>query len=138
MRWSPSDTMCVNQTAVVQPRLVPSQLPCGLKYSSSSSAIPMSSLWANTMGISSTRSVVTVSCSVMPTAYRIFKILSSFDRTERFELREKPLSKVCGFLAFSNLVEKVEGIRKLGIAKSLKPDFLEKTAEFFGELENET
>src|SRR5437588_12183349 len=85
MRWSPSDTMCVNQTAVVQPRLVPSQLPCGLKYSSSSSAIPMSSLWANTMGISSTRSVVTVSCSVMPTAYRIFKILSSFDRTESKE-----------------------------------------------------
>src|SRR5260221_11330041 len=83
MRWSPSDTMCVNQTAVVQPRLVPSQLPCGLKYSSSRSAIPMSSLWANTIGISSTRSVVTVSCSVMPTAYRIFKILSPFDRTER-------------------------------------------------------
>jgi hypothetical protein len=54
-----------------------------------------------------------------------------------FELREKPLSKVCGFLAFSNLIEKVEGIRKLGIAKSLKPDFLEKTAEFFGEQENE-
>src|SRR5205807_4414813 len=50
-----------------------------------------------------------------------------------FELREKPLSKVCGFLAFSNLIEKVEGIRKLGIAKFLKPDFLEKTAEFFGE-----
>lgn len=53
-----------------------------------------------------------------------------------FELREKPLSKVCGFLAFSNLMEKVEGIRKLGIAKFLKPDFLEKTAEFFGEREN--
>ncbi len=50
-----------------------------------------------------------------------------------FELREKPLSKVCGFLAFSNLIEKIEGIRKLGIAKSLKPDFLENTAEFFGE-----
>lgn len=50
-----------------------------------------------------------------------------------FELREKPLSKVCGFLSFSNLIEKIEGIRKLGIAESLKPDFLEKTAEFFGE-----
>jgi hypothetical protein len=50
-----------------------------------------------------------------------------------FELREKPLSKVCGFLAFSILIEKIEGIRKLGIAKSLKPDFLENTAEFFGE-----
>ena len=54
-----------------------------------------------------------------------------------FELREKPLSKICGFLAFSNLIEKVEGIRKLGIAASLKPDFLESTAEFFGEQENE-
>lgn len=54
-----------------------------------------------------------------------------------FELREKPLSKVCGFLAFSNLIEKVEGIHKLGIAKFLKPDFLEKTAEFFGENERE-
>jgi len=50
-----------------------------------------------------------------------------------FELREKPLSKVCGFLAFSTHLEKVEGIHKLGIAKFLKPDFLEKTAEFFGE-----
>ena len=50
-----------------------------------------------------------------------------------FELREKPLSKVCGFLAFSTLLEKVEGIHKLGIAKFLKPDFSEKTAEFFGE-----
>jgi hypothetical protein len=50
-----------------------------------------------------------------------------------FELREKPLSKVCGFLAFSNLIEKIEGIHKLGIAKSLKPDFLENSAEFFGE-----
>lgn len=55
-----------------------------------------------------------------------------------FELREKPLSKICGFLAFSNLMEKVEGIHRLGIAQSLKPDFLEKTAEFFGEGEKET
>lgn len=50
-----------------------------------------------------------------------------------FELREKPLSKVCGFLAFSILREKIEGIHKLEIAKSLNPDFLKKTAEFFGE-----
>src|SRR5260221_2449456 len=33
------------------------------------------------MGISSTRSVVTVNSSVIRTAYRIFKILSPFDRT---------------------------------------------------------
>lgn len=50
-----------------------------------------------------------------------------------FELREKPLSSVCSFLAFSNLLEKVHGIRALGLAKSLKPDFLKDTAEFFGE-----
>lgn len=48
-----------------------------------------------------------------------------------FELREKPLSAICGFLAFSRLIEKVDGIRKLGLATSLKPDFLERTAEFF-------
>ncbi len=49
-----------------------------------------------------------------------------------FELREKPLSSLCGFLAFSNLTEKVRGIRQLGIAESLKPDFLKRAAEFFG------
>src|SRR5215471_18222530 len=81
MRWSPSDKMWANQTAVVQPRLLPSQLPWGLKYASSSSGIPIVSLWANKIGISSTRSVVTFSCSVMHTAYRIFKRVSSFDRT---------------------------------------------------------
>lgn len=48
-----------------------------------------------------------------------------------FKLREKPLHEVCGFLAFSTLMEKVEGIRRLGLAASLKPDFLEQTAEFF-------
>ncbi|MEX2316660.1 MAG: hypothetical protein WD669_05885 [Pirellulales bacterium] len=48
-----------------------------------------------------------------------------------FKLREKPLHQVCGFLAFSSFTEKVEGIRRLGLAASLKPDFLEQTAEFF-------
>ncbi len=55
-----------------------------------------------------------------------------------FEMREKPLSSVCGFLAFSTLLKKVDGIRKLGIADSLKPDFLEKTAEYYGKKEKET
>ena len=50
-----------------------------------------------------------------------------------FKLREKPLPDICGFLAFANLVEKVEGIRKLGLASSLSPDFLEGTAEYFTE-----
>jgi hypothetical protein len=48
-----------------------------------------------------------------------------------FKLREKPLAGVCGFLSFSTLLEKVDGIRRLGLAASLKADFLEKTAEYF-------
>lgn len=50
-----------------------------------------------------------------------------------FALREKPLAKVCGFLGFTTLIEKLEGIRRLGLATSLKPDFLQKTAEYFAE-----
>ena len=49
-----------------------------------------------------------------------------------FNLRERPLAEVCGFLPFSKLLEAVEGIRRLGLGSSLKPDFLKKTAEFFG------
>ena len=49
-----------------------------------------------------------------------------------FSLREKPVAKVCGFLPFSVLCEKLEGIRKLGLSGSLKPTFLKTTAEFFG------
>jgi hypothetical protein len=48
-----------------------------------------------------------------------------------FELREKPLRQVCGFIAFSQLTEKVEGIRRLGIASSLRPDFVGQMAEYF-------
>jgi hypothetical protein len=49
-----------------------------------------------------------------------------------FTLRERPLNEICGFVSFASLLEKTEGIRKLGLAASIKPDFLEKTAEFFG------
>jgi hypothetical protein len=48
-----------------------------------------------------------------------------------FGLREKPLAKICGFLPFSTLCEKLDGIRKLGLIGSLKPTFLKTTAEFF-------
>jgi len=48
-----------------------------------------------------------------------------------FSLREKPLAKICGFLPFSILCEKLAGIRKLGLSASLKPTFLKTTAEFF-------
>lgn len=49
-----------------------------------------------------------------------------------FQLRPKPLHKICGYLSFSKLIEKVEGIRKLGLAQSLNPEFLKDTAEYFG------
>jgi hypothetical protein len=50
-----------------------------------------------------------------------------------FKLREKPLASICGFLGFDSLVEKLKGIHQLGLASSLKPDFLQKTAEYFGD-----
>jgi hypothetical protein len=52
-----------------------------------------------------------------------------------FAYREKPLPKVCGFIGFGDLMAKVEGIRKLGLASSLRPEFLKSAAEFFGEPE---
>ncbi len=47
-----------------------------------------------------------------------------------FNLRERPLAEVCGFFPFSKLIETVNGVRKLGLASSLKPDFLRKTVDF--------
>ncbi|MFH0792571.1 MAG: hypothetical protein V2A74_00910 [bacterium] len=52
-----------------------------------------------------------------------------------FRLRDKPLSKTCGFLGFSTLLEKVKAIESHGLASSLKPEFLDKVAEFFGDLD---
>jgi hypothetical protein len=48
-----------------------------------------------------------------------------------FQLRPKPLNRICGYLSFSRLIEKVDGIRKLGLAPSLNPEFLKDTAEYF-------
>ena len=50
-----------------------------------------------------------------------------------FSLRETPLPKICGFLPFTTLCEKLDGIKKLGLSESLKPSFLKTTAEFFTE-----
>jgi hypothetical protein len=50
-----------------------------------------------------------------------------------FAFREPTLASVCGFLSYTTLTEKVEGIRKLGIVGALKPDFLADLAEFFHE-----
>lgn len=52
-------------------------------------------------------------------------------RRPTFTLRERPLPEICGFISFTTLSEKVEGIQRLGLAASLKPDFLESTAEYF-------
>jgi hypothetical protein len=48
-----------------------------------------------------------------------------------FSLREKPLSKICGFLPFGKLCEQLAGIRKLGLGGSLRATFLKGTAEYF-------
>ena len=50
-----------------------------------------------------------------------------------FALREKPLAKVCGFIGFSTFLAKLEGIRQLGLETSLKADFLQRIAEYFGD-----
>ena len=50
-----------------------------------------------------------------------------------FKLREKPLASICGFLGFDSLTDKLKAIHELGLASSLKPDFLQKTAEYFTE-----
>ena len=48
-----------------------------------------------------------------------------------FSLRDKPLAKLCGFLAFGVFCEKLEGIRKLKLTGNLNPAFLKNTAEYF-------
>jgi hypothetical protein len=55
-----------------------------------------------------------------------------------FSYREKPLPKVCGFIGFGKLMDKVEGIRRLGLSASLKPDFLKTTAEYFSDPETDS
>jgi hypothetical protein len=50
-----------------------------------------------------------------------------------FTLREKPLNRICGFLPFNALSEKVRAIQSMGLAPSLRPDFLQRMAEYFGE-----
>jgi hypothetical protein len=54
-------------------------------------------------------------------------------RRPTFAYREKPLPRLCGFLPFGKLTKTVDSIRGLGLAGSLKPDFLRRTAEYFAE-----
>lgn len=53
-----------------------------------------------------------------------------------FAYREKPLPRICGFVSFERLMEQVDGIRRLGLATSLRPEFLKQTAEYFGDGDN--
>jgi len=53
-----------------------------------------------------------------------------------FKLREKPLASVSRFLGFDSLTEKLKAIQNLGLASSLKPDFFQKTAEYFSDDES--
>ncbi len=48
-----------------------------------------------------------------------------------FMFREPPLADLCGFLPISKLMEKIEGVKKLGLTSSLKPDFVDLMAEYF-------
>jgi hypothetical protein len=48
-----------------------------------------------------------------------------------FSLRDKPLNEICGFLPFGKLQSQVKAINEMGLAFSLKPEFLGKIAEYF-------
>jgi hypothetical protein len=50
-----------------------------------------------------------------------------------FMLREKPLNRICGFLPFDEFSTKVGTIQEMGLAASLRPDFLQKIAAYFGD-----
>lgn len=68
-------------------------------------------------------------------------LVASYERRDKvkqeiirptFQLRERPLNKVCGYLSLEDLIEKVDVLRKHGLIKSLNPDFLTNIAEYFG------
>jgi len=48
-----------------------------------------------------------------------------------FTLRDKPIPKVCGYLAVSKLKEKVSQLRQLGVVGRLNPAFIDDLAEYF-------
>lgn len=53
------------------------------------------------------------------------------DHPPDLELLQKPLSKVCGFISFSTWRKKMKGIQDLGHPSSIRPEFLDKIAEYF-------
>ena len=68
-------------------------------------------------------------------------LVASYERRDKvkqeiirptFQLRERPLNRVCGYLSLEDLLEKVDVLRKHGLIKSLNPDFLTNIAEYFG------
>lgn len=49
-----------------------------------------------------------------------------------FRIREKPLGTVCGYISYSKLQEKLDGINRFELGSSLTPAFLKKLAEYYG------
>jgi hypothetical protein len=52
-------------------------------------------------------------------------------------LYNRRIPRVCGFIGFGKPMENVDGIRRLGLAASLKADVLKTTAEYFADEEPE-
>lgn len=48
-----------------------------------------------------------------------------------FALLHKSMPKICGYLSFEDLLEKIKGLKHLNVIKSLKPDFIKGYAEYF-------
>ncbi|MCE5325909.1 MAG: hypothetical protein LLG01_05795 [Planctomycetaceae bacterium] len=50
-----------------------------------------------------------------------------------FKLRQSPLAETCALLPIEDLIEKVQGVQKLGLLSVLKPEFLDEIAHYFSE-----
>ena len=48
-----------------------------------------------------------------------------------FAMREKPVASICGFIEAEGLLTTVSELRRMGLAKSLKADFMQDRAEYF-------
>ena len=53
-----------------------------------------------------------------------------------FRLMDKPMNTVCGFIGIETLRNKLAAIRDLGLASSLKADFVQEIAEYFSDEED--
>lgn len=58
------------------------------------------------------------------------KVLQEITRPT-FALLHKSMPKICGYISFEDLLEKIKGLKHLNVIKSLKPDFIKGYAEYF-------